>query len=163
MTGRRPPRYYAVRTGGWQIVSLNSEERLDAGSPQLRWLRSQVRGPGTCRLAFWHRPRYSAGKHGDQSDVAPLWNAVRGRAALVVNGHDHDMQQQRAEAGTTPLVSGAGGHSRYSVDRGYGRLAWANDRDNGALRIDLRSGRARFVFVSEDGRPLHAGTVSCRP
>lgn len=163
VTGQRPPSYYAVRAGGWQIVSLNSEEPLDAGSPQLRWLRSQVRGSGTCRLVFWHRPRYSAGRHGDQGDVAPLWDAVRGRAALVVNGHDHDMQQLRPDGGTSELVSGAGGHSHYSVDREYGRLVWTNDRDNGAVRIDLRSGRARFAFISVDGRPLHAGTVSCRP
>lgn len=46
--------------------------------------------PGTCRLA-WHRPRFTAGKHADARDVAPLWEALRGRAKIVVNGHDHNM------------------------------------------------------------------------
>ena len=31
------------------------------GSPQERWLRRQLRGRGTCRIAFWHRARLSAG------------------------------------------------------------------------------------------------------
>jgi len=161
VTGRRPPSFFATRIAGWQILSLNSEEPLDPGSSQVHWLRGQVRQPGNCRLAFWHRPRYSAGRHGDQSDVAPLWNAVRGRAALVVNGHDHDMQQLRTEAGTTSLISGAGGHSHYSIDRGHSRLTWADDHDPGALRLDLRPGAARFAFVASDGRVLHRGSARC--
>jgi len=163
VTGRRPPSFYAVHTAGWQLLSLNSEEPLGPGSAQVRWLRSRLSGQGTCRLAFWHRPRYSAGqRHGDQPDVAPLWNAVRGRAALVVNGHEHDMQQLRPQAGTTPLVSGAGGRGHYSVDRQDRRVAWANDRDYGALRVDLRPGSARFAFVAAGGRELRRGSVACR-
>ena len=163
VTGRRPPSFYATHAGGWQIVSLDSEEPLDAGSPELRWLRARMRGRGTCRLVFWHRPRYSGGQHGDQADVAPLWNAVRKRAALVLTGHDHHMQQLRPPGATTPLIAGSGGHSLYSVVQDYPRLAWFNDRDYGALRVDLRPGRAQWAFLAEDGRLLRHGRVACRP
>ena len=159
----RPPRFYSLRLAGWQILSLNSEQPLASSSAQMRWLREQVRRPGTCRLAFWHRPRFSAGRHGDQDDVEPLWNAVRGRAALVINGHDHDMQQLRPIGTTTPLVSGAGGRGLYSVDRSDRRLAWSNDREFGGLRLSLRRGRARFQFVADTGRVLHSRVRTVHP
>jgi Calcineurin-like phosphoesterase len=153
--------YYSLRAGGWQLLSLNSEAAHDAGSAQVAWLRGQVRGPGTCRIGFWHRPRYSAGKHGDQPDVAPLWDTLSGHAALVLAGHDHDMQRLRPVDGITELVSGAGGHSHYAVDRGDRRTAFADDTKDGALRLTLSPGRAELAFVAVDGRTLDTSTVSC--
>lgn len=159
---RRAAAWYSFQAGGWRILSLSSEADHSAGSAQRRWLRSQLRGPGTCRIAFWHRPRFSAGRHGDQADVAPLWNALRGHATIVLNGHDHDMQRMRPTSGITELISGAGGHSHYGVDRGYARLAFADDMSYGALRLTLRPGSASYAFVGADGRVLDSGTVGCR-
>jgi Calcineurin-like phosphoesterase len=161
VTGSAVPTYYSFQAGGWEIISLNSEESVEKDSDQLRWLRSRLSGSTTCRLAFWHRPRQSAGKHGDQDDVAPLWNALRGRAAIVVNGHDHDMQRFKPRDGIIQFVSGAGGHGLYEVhaDR---RLAFSNDRDYGALRLRLASGSARYSFVSVKGKVLDRGRIRCR-
>jgi hypothetical protein len=159
--GSTPPAYYSFTIAGWQVLSLNSEATHDRGSRQLRWLSGEVARTGTCRLAFWHRPRFSAGRHGDQADVAPLWDALRGRAALAVNGHDHDMQRLRPVDGITELVSGAGGHGLYGLHRDR-RLAFGEDRAYGALRIDLRPGRARLRFVATGGRVLDSSAVRCR-
>jgi acid phosphatase type 7 len=154
--------WYAFRVGGWQLLSLNSETDHDAGSAQVRWLRARVRTPGTCRIAYWHRPRYSASTHhGDQKDVQPLWTALRGRAAIVLGGHDHDMQRFRPVDGITEFVSGAGGNERYPVRRDR-RLAFADDDAFGALRLVLRPGRADYAFVDVAGRVLDHGTVRCR-
>lgn len=161
VTGRRPPSFYAFDLAGWRIISLNSEEPLDDSTPQLRWLKQEVRGGGTCRLVFWHRPRYSAGSHGDQPDVEPLWSAVRNRAALVIHGHDHNMQQMLPHGPTTTLIAGAGGDNHYSLNDDDSRLAWSNDTDSGALRLELRRGIARFAFVASDGRVLRKGNVRC--
>jgi len=163
VTGRTPAPYYAVTVAGWRIISLNSETNHGATSPQVAWLRRQLRAPGTCRLAFWHRPRFSAGLHGDQPDIAPFWHALRGHATLVLNGHDHDMQRMRIRAGITQLVAGAAGRGHYPVDETDTRLAWSDDATDGALRITLEPGRARFAFVAVDGRVLRSGAVSCRP
>ena len=160
--GRRAAAWYAFNAGGWRILSLNSETGHSAGSPQGRWLRSELRNPGTCRIAFWHRPRFSAGKHGDQEDVGPLWSALRGHAAIVLNGHDHDMQRMRPMGGITAFVSGAGGRSHYGVDRDDGRLAFSDVKTYGALRLVLRPGSAAFAFVAADGRVLDSGTIGCR-
>jgi hypothetical protein len=64
--------------------------------------------------------------------------------------------------GITQLVSGAGGHGRYPIDRGERGLAFGNDEDYGALRLELRPGKARYAFVSADGRELDSGRVRCR-
>ncbi len=162
VTGGTPPPYYAVSLAGWRLVSANSETDHGSASAQLRWLRTQMARPGTCKIVFWHRPRFSAGMHGDEPDIAPLWNATLGHATLVLNGHDHDMQRMRPVRGVTELVSGAGGRFLYPVDTGHPRLAWSHDRDYGALRLDLRPGSARWTFVSSLGRTLDSGTVRCR-
>jgi predicted phosphodiesterase len=159
--GRPLPSYYATRAGGWRILSLNSELLGRAMRRQVRWLRRQVAAPGSCRLAFWHRPRFSAGLHGDARDLDPLWRAAEGRVALVLSGHDHDMQQFKPQGGTTQLVSGAGGDSRYRLHRDP-RLVFGNSSREGALRLSLQPGRASFAFVAS-GRVLHRGRVSCRP
>jgi predicted phosphodiesterase len=162
ITGRRPPRYYEFSLAGWQILSLNSEGPHEPGSAQVRWLERQVRSPGTCRLAFWHTPRYSAGTvHRDQAHIAPLWDALRGRAALVVNGHEHNLQRLKAIDGITELIAGAGGHRHYPVNHDDPRLAFADDRHYGALRLVLRPGRAGFAFIDRRGRRLDSGRVSC--
>jgi hypothetical protein len=160
--GRTLGPWYAFRAGGWELLSLNSQVDHDLGSAQLRWLRARLRAPGTCRIAFWHRPRFSASTHhGDQGDMEPVWNALRGHARIVLGGHDHDMQRFRPIEGLTQFVSGAGGAERYPVRRDR-RLAFAAGDTLGALRLDLRRGRASYAFVDVGGRVLDRGTVRCR-
>jgi hypothetical protein len=161
--GRPMPAYYTLAAGGWQLLSLNSEAPHGAGSAQLRWLRGQLAaGAGTCRLAFWHRPRWSASSHhGDQRDVQPLWSTLRGRATIVLGGHDHDMQRFRPRDGITEFVSGAGGHDRYPVRR-RADLAFGDGRTYGALRLVLTPGLARYAFIAASGATLDSGAVRCR-
>jgi hypothetical protein len=160
---RTPPPYYAFRLRGWTILSLNSEIDHDSSSPQIRWLRRIVRGGGTCRLAFWHRPRHSAGSHRDVRHVEPFWDALRGRAAIVVNGHDHNLQRFAPRRGMTQFVAGAGGRRRYPVDESQPGLAYANDAQWGALRLELARGVARWAFVNVRARVLDSGTIRCVP
>jgi hypothetical protein len=159
--GESPPAYYSFRVAGWQLLSLNSQAPHGENSGQLRWLRRQVRTPGTCRLAFWHRPRFNVGRHGDAPDVAPLWDALRRRASIVVNGHDHNLQRFKAIDGITEYVSGAGGHALYGFERRDPRLAFGTSRAYGALRIELRPGTARMAFVSSGGKVLDVSVVRC--
>lgn len=161
---RRTAHWYAFRAAGWEIVSLNSEAPHGAGSPQHRWLQGRLRERGTCRIAFWHRPRFSAGtNHGDQPDMAPLWDALRGRAAIVLAGHEHDMQRFKPIDGITQFVSGAGGRRLYSLRADDGRLAFSDDRTYGALRLFLQRGRADWAFFAVGGDVLDEGELRCRP
>jgi hypothetical protein len=163
VTGRRQPYWYAFELGGWEILSLSSEAAHGESSGQLRWLRRRLaRGSGTCRLAFWHRPRFSAGVvHGDAPDVAPFWRALRGHARLVLNAHDHLLQRFRRRAGITEYVAGAGGAEHYPARRDR-RLAYAKSDVTGGIRIVLEPGRARLEFRSVSGKVLDRSRATCK-
>jgi hypothetical protein len=115
---------------------------------------------GNCRIAFWHRPRFSAALHGDAEDMEPIWQQLAARA--VLSGHDHDMQRLTPAGGITRFVSGAGGHGLYEIDRADPRLQFADDRHYGALRLRLGHERMRWRFVSAAGRVLDRGALGCR-
>jgi hypothetical protein len=91
-----------------------------------------------------------------------VWDALRGKAPLVLSGHEHNLQRLHPIDGIIQLVSGAGGHRLYPIRRDDPRLAWGEDKRYGALRLDLSPGRARFAFVDSEGRVLDRGSVGCR-
>ena len=159
----RPARpWYRFSLGGWELISLNSQEPHAPGSRQLRWLdRVLEAGDGTCRLAFWHRPRFSADTvHGDAPDIAPLWNALRGNARLILNGHGHALIRYRRRDGLTEYVAAAGGSKRYAI-RTDPRMAFGRSDMTGALRITLSPGQATLEFRSVDGELLDRSRATC--
>jgi predicted phosphodiesterase len=157
--GRSLPHHYAFSLGGWRIISLNSETPDSAA--QLAFLRRRLRGR-RCVLAFMHRPRFNAGEHHDEEhDLDAIWQALRGRATLLLAGHDHNLQRFKRVHGTTQLVIGAGGRERYAVNGADPRLAYSNDRVDGALRMQLQPGVARLRIVRADGRTLDRSTARC--
>ncbi|CAB4861341.1 unannotated protein [freshwater metagenome] len=162
--GRAPGPWFARHIGSWEILSLNSEAPHAAGSSQLAWLRRATRAPGTCRIVLWHRPRWSTGWHGDQPDLAPLWNAVKGHARIVLSGHDHDLQRFADRDGLRQYVSGAGGRFNIPVTHGSGATLRFADRSNrGALRLRLSRGRAELAFIATGGRVLDRSVTTCTP
>lgn len=162
VTGETPPSYYSFSAGGWEILSVNGEDP-DSRSVE-NWIRDQVRDGGDCRIAFWHRPAYSAGKYKEGDERARLyWDALVGGARIVVNGHDHDMQRLRVREGITEFISGAGGRHRHNVTESDPILAFSDDDHFGALRLRLSEGRAKWRFVAAGGRILDTGSLSCRP
>jgi hypothetical protein len=159
--GHAQPPWYSIRVAGWKLLSLNSETDHGDGSPQVRWLQRATQGSGNCRIAFWHRARFSAGLHGDQADTQPLWEPLEGKARIALWGHDHDMQRLRPRAGIVSFVSGSGGHDLYPVLPFDKRVAFSNQSRYGALRLDLERGLARYRFVDSRGRTLDSGRVRC--
>jgi hypothetical protein len=163
VTGHRTPPWYRAHIAGWDVVSLNSQAPHDEHSPQLAWLHRNLRGAGTCRLAFWHRPRWSGGPHGDQADVEPFVRALRGHAALLLGGHDHDLQRFRPRAGLVQVVSGAGGRALNTINRSHPGLAFSDRAHFGGMRLRLSRGLARLEFVRVDGQVVDRSSIRCRP
>ena len=161
--GRKLPPWSKSTIAGWEILNLNSQAPHGSSSPQVRWLESALSGPGDCRIAFWHRPRYSAGAYGGAPDLNPFWNRLSGHARIVLSGHDHNLQRHHPQKGLTQYVVGAGGRGRYQLHPGYPTLAWGTDAVNGALRIVLQPGSALLEFRGPDGRLLDRSRVSCTP
>jgi hypothetical protein len=161
--GHRVPPWYSTSIAGWEILSLNSQARHGARSPEVRWLKSALKGPGDCRIAFMHRPRYSAGAYGGAPDLNPLWNRLAGHAKIVLAGHDHNLQRHRPQRGLTQYVVWAGGRGRYSLHHGDPTLVFGRDDLEGALRMVLRPGHAVLEFRSTSGRLLDRSRASCSP
>jgi calcineurin-like phosphoesterase family protein len=157
------PHYYSFDLGTWHLISLNSEEAYDQGSPQLSWLRADLsERRGNCTIAFWHRPRYSAGtNHGDERGLATFWGMLAGRATIVLTGHDHNYQRLKPIDGITSWVVGTGGHGHVDVDANDPRLDAYNATTYGALRLELTSSRADYAFFSAAGPILDSGAVGC--
>jgi len=87
--------YYSYTLGDWHIIALNSEIPHGAGSEQEQWLRADLAAnPSLCTLAYWHRPRFSSGPHGNDTGVQPFWQALYDHGAdVVLNGHDHTYER----------------------------------------------------------------------
>jgi hypothetical protein len=163
--GHAQPPWSKARIAGWQILSLNSQAPHGPGSPQIRWLERTLAGAaGTCRIAFMHRPRLSAGVYdGMAADLNPFWSRLAGRARIVLAGHDHNLQRHRPVRGLTQYVVGAGGRGRYPLHRSVPTLRWGRDDVDGALRMVLRPGHALLEFRAASGRLLDRSRASCTP
>lgn len=160
VTGSSPPAYYGFDLAGWRILSLNSE--LEDRTQSLRWVDEEVASGGNCRIAFWHRPRYTASRRGNHRGVDDLWQAVRRRVRVVLSGHDHNMQRLKRRDGVVQMIAGAGGRRLYELNSRHRRLAFGDDEHFGALRLVLTPGRLRWRFVTGGGEALDAGSMRCR-
>ena len=118
--------YYSFDVGAWHFVALNSEKDITEKGAQVRWLKADLQAhQNKCVAAYWHRPRWSSGQHGDNPDTAPFFKALyEANADLVLSGHDHayerfsplDASGDRDDTrGVTQIVSGLGGKSHYRV------------------------------------------------
>ena len=160
--GRLPP-WFKTEIAGWEILSLNSQAPHGVGSAQVSWLRSALEGPGDCRIAFWHRPRYSEGAYGGAPDLTTLWNTLSGHARVVLSGHDHNLQRHAPQHDLVQYVVGAGGRGRYKLHSAPSTMVWGTDSVDGALRIVLRPGHALLEFRAPGGRLLDRSRASCSP
>jgi hypothetical protein len=169
--------WYAYRLGDWRIVVLNSNcgraGGCGPGSPQLRWLRAELRAhPTPCTLAYWHHPRFSSGLHRDDLTVAPFWDALHTAGTeVILTGHDHHYERfaplsPRARVdrarGIRQFVVGTGGRSHYPTIR---RAAGSEVREwqtFGVLRLTPRAEGYEWRFVPVAGsRFTDSGSARC--
>ncbi len=112
--------YYSFDLGAWHIVALNSNIAVEHGSKQDAWLRRDLAASrASCILAYWHHPRFSSGRHGDQVQMRDAYQALyEAGASVVLGGHDHDYERfspmdpegkSDPEHGPRSFVVGTGG------------------------------------------------------
>jgi hypothetical protein len=156
--------YYSYDLGDWHIVSLNSNIDMSAGSPQERWLREDLSATDKdCVLAYWHHPRFNAGRHGNSTETQGLWDALyEAGAEVVVVGHDHNYQRfapqtpsgrHDPERGIRQFVAGTGGRSHYRIKKSMPNLEVSNTSTHGVLKFTLGPGTYEWEFV-----PVQSGT-----
>lgn len=167
--------YYSFNLGRWHIVALNSNCEFVAcgdGSAQLHWLKQDLaRNDRRCVAAYWHHPRFSTGRHGDDAAMAPFWRELRRkRVEFVLSGHDHHYERfapqdengvARPRTGVRQFVSGAGGKSFYPA-AGGGNSERVIANRFGSLALSLRPDGYAWSFVDVDGAVHDRGRAACR-
>jgi hypothetical protein len=170
--------YYSYDLASWHIVVLNSEcdqvGGCQSGSPEENWLRQDLQAhPAACTLAYWHKPLFSSGaKHGNDLGMKDFWKDLyEARAALVINGHDHDYERfapQDPEGKADPvrgireIVAGTGGksHRPFAVPLPTSEIR--NDDTYGVFKLTLHAKSYDWEFVPEAGKTFRdSGSDSC--
>ena len=174
--GDRASGLYSFDLGGWHVIALNSEcEHIGgchAGSGQEQWLRADLAAhPAACTLAFWHRPRFSSGHHGEAERMSPLWRALyEWNADLVLAGHEHFYERfapQNADGGFDParglrqFTVGMGGRSHHGFSGAAPNSELRDNRTTGVLALTLRQGGYDWALVAVSGRITDSGSGAC--
>jgi acid phosphatase type 7 len=171
--------YYSYELGTWHIVVLNSEcadvGGCQQGSVEEKWLREDLKShPAACTLAYWHKPLFSSGaKHGNDLEMKAFWQDLyEARAAVVINGHDHDYErfelqnpegQPDAARGIREFVAGTGGKNHRPFATPLLTSEVRNADTYGVLKLTLHPHSYDWEFVPEGGKTFHdSGSGSCR-
>jgi hypothetical protein len=167
--------YYGFDLGDWHLVALDSE--IDAGpaSPQVAWLKADLAAsPRRCKLAYFHRPRWSSGRHGDADDLAALFQVLYdARVTLLLSAHDHDYERL-APLGPSGAVEPGRGVRQFVVGTGGAPLrgfaaprAGSEARDataKGVLQLVLRADGYDWAFLPVAGASYgDGGSGACVP
>jgi len=169
--------YYSYDLGAWHILVLNSE-CADAGgcgpsSPQGQWIRQDLAAhPATCALAYFHKPLFSSGKHGNDPAMKPLWQAMYPAGVdVVLNGHDHNYERfapqdpdGRADAarGIRAFVVGTGGKSLRKLGNPKPNSEVRSAKAYGVLKLTLHASSYEWEFLAEAGKSFaDRGSGTC--
>jgi hypothetical protein len=163
--------YFALATGDWLVLMLNSIISTARNSPQGEFVRQQLetRRP-RCTLAMWHHPLYTSGPNQPNGQMRELWSVLEAAGAeVVVNGHDHlyerfgrqNAQGQLSQTGMRQFTVGTGGATLYAV------AAISNNSEvrlskHGVLRLTLMTWSYRWEFLTTPGGTVEdSGSENC--
>ncbi|HMJ00417.1 MAG TPA: metallophosphoesterase [Gaiellaceae bacterium] len=168
--------YYSFDVGTWHIIALNSEcaniGGCVANTPEEQWLRSDLAAhPNACTLAYWHRPRFSSGLHGNDDSFATWWTDLyNAHADIVLSGHDHDYErfapqdpnQTPVADGIRAFVVGTGGQEHEALITQAANSQVRNNDTYGVLKLTLHPTSYDWQFVPEAGGTFtDSGTGAC--
>lgn len=168
--------WYSRDIGAWHVVLLNSNcadvGGCDEQSRQYQWLKRDLAAHSTsCLAAVWHHPRYSSSEYGDNTEVAPLFQAlVDAGGDLVLNGHAHfyerypRMNNEGAadDRGMREFIVGTGGANLYQFEavNPASQVRW--NQGHGLLELDLKAEGYDWRYVPTDTSvKVDSGSDTC--
>jgi acid phosphatase type 7 len=159
--------WYSFDLGRWHFIALNGRcppaGSCGPGSPQERWLRADLaaHAANTCVLAYWHEPRFSSGRHGNDKRYDAFWDALyRAGAEIVLNSHDHDYERFAPQdpdgrvdpdRGIREFVVGTGGGSLRQFGAIQPNSEVRYNSSFGVLLLELRPNTYSWRFAPAAG------------
>jgi hypothetical protein len=170
---RAPAAHYAWNIGAWRFYSLNSEIAHDASSTQISWLKQDLAAnPKACVGAYWHKPLFSSGKHGNIAGGRPFWDALyAANADLILVGHDHLYErfapqtpsgQLDTARGIREFVVGTGGAGLYEFTTIRPNSEVRKNTVWGVLKLTLHASSYDWKFEPIAGQTFaESGSQAC--
>lgn len=170
---RAPAAHYAWNIGAWRFYSLNSEIAHDASSTQISWLKQDLAAnPKACVGAYWHKPLFSSGRHGNISGGRPFWDALyAANADLILVGHDHLYErfapqnpsgQLDTARGIREFVVGTGGAGLYEFTTIRPNSEVRKNSVWGVLKVTLHASSYDWKFEPIAGQTFaESGSQTC--
>ena len=186
----RPPLgYYSYDVGSWHVVVLNSTPQWAECPPpamsaedgrnclgdglQRDWLRADLLAhPSLCTVAYFHHPRFSSGRHGNQYEMQQFWDILyEFDVDVVLSAHDHLYERFAPqdpdgtldlEQGIREFVVGTGGAELYEFHTIQPNSEVRDNSTWGVLALGLEHGAYRWSFVSVPGGAFtDSGSDTC--
>lgn len=114
--------YYRFQSGGVWFFSLNTEESLEAGSPQASWLEAQIADaasrPGyRGGVVYFHKPMMTLSEYSQKSGEREYFEPIflANGVHLVLCGHVHGYERF-VDGDIVYVVSGGGGAALHDLD-----------------------------------------------
>jgi hypothetical protein len=161
-TGNRG--FYSFDWNGWHFVSLNTEKDYQRGSGQLAWLEADLTAHDTMpTIAFFHRPRFGSGGHGDSDNPEAFWDVLFAHhVEIALCGHAHhyerfapqDPRQRPDPRGIRQFIVGTGGRGLVPPKPPGRRKPNSEVADGttfGVLKLTLDAASYQWEFVSTGG------------
>ena len=127
-----------------------------------KWLRGDLAAnKNMCTLAYWHKPRFSSGRHGNNSGSQAFWQALYEFGAdVILNGHDHTYERfarqnpngQADPKGIREFIVGTGGAGLYPFPSIQPNSEVRNNTTYGVLKLTLHSSSYDWQFVPIAGQ-----------
>ncbi|MGE0510920.1 MAG: hypothetical protein AB7Q42_18555 [Acidimicrobiia bacterium] len=168
--------WYSYDIGAWHIVVLNSDcdsVGCKDTSEQVEWLRTDLAASNAaCVGAYWEKPRFSSGSHGNTDSVQDFWEVLHDYGAeFVLNGYDTGYERFGPQDpvgvldpanGIREFVVGTGG-APLAPFESIQRNSEVRDATSwGVLQLTLRDGSYSWEFLPVAGGELRdRGTAIC--
>lgn len=154
---RLPAPYYTFTAGAIQFFAFDTVELNQA---ELDWLDSELKkSTAAWKVVYGHYHIYSATRGDNKILIERLLPILKkDHVDVYLNGHDHNLQEEKPEGGVHFFVSGGGGAGLYEFNP-YDRTIF-KQRVNGFTVIEADAKNLKVSFIGTDGKELHQRTLS---
>ena len=159
---RMPSPYYTFTAGPAQffVVDEDGAQGVELSQAQLDWLDKELaKSTALWKVVYGHFPIYSSTRGDNQILIDSLLPILKKRKVDVyLNGHDHNLQEQRPEGGLHFFVSGGGGVGLAAFNP-YDRTVY-QQMVYGFSVLEANNRNFTVTFVDTDGKELYRKALS---